>query len=127
MKSSEKNRFQNAFTVCNVALDSVVSDIFGKSETAITDYLTSDEFFDPAHCVSLLRTIPGVGRNSANTIISEIGTDMNQFGSSMRLCRWDRLTPGNNESAEKKKSVRISCGTFHLYGRQKCRKVYSLP
>ena len=26
MKSSEKNRFQNAFTVCNVALDSVVSD-----------------------------------------------------------------------------------------------------
>lgn len=31
MKSSEKNRFQNAFTVCNVALDSVVSDMFGKS------------------------------------------------------------------------------------------------
>lgn len=28
MKSSEKNRFQNAFTVCNVALDSVVSDMF---------------------------------------------------------------------------------------------------
>lgn len=25
MKSSEKNRFQNAFTVCDVALDSVVS------------------------------------------------------------------------------------------------------
>ena len=39
MKSSEKNRFQNAFTVCNVALDSVVSDMFGKSATAITDYL----------------------------------------------------------------------------------------
>ena len=31
--------FQNAFTVCNVALDSVVSDMFGKSATAITDYL----------------------------------------------------------------------------------------
>lgn len=54
MKSSEKNRFQNAFTVCNVALDSVVSDMFGKSATAITDYLTSDKVFDPAHCVSLL-------------------------------------------------------------------------
>lgn len=54
MKSSEKNRFQNAFTVCNVALDSVVSDMFGKSATAITDYLTSDEDFDPQHCVSLL-------------------------------------------------------------------------
>ena len=53
MRSSEKNRFQNAFTVCNVALDSVVSDMFGKSATAITDYLTSDEDFDAQHCVSL--------------------------------------------------------------------------
>ena len=55
MKSSEKNRFQNAFTVCNVALDCVVSDMFGKSATAITDYLTSDGSFDPEHCVSLLQ------------------------------------------------------------------------
>jgi hypothetical protein len=39
-KSSEKNRYQNCFTVCNVALDSVVSDMFGKSGAAITDYLT---------------------------------------------------------------------------------------
>lgn len=31
MKSSEKNRVQNAFAVCNVALDSVVSDMFGYS------------------------------------------------------------------------------------------------
>lgn len=30
-RTSEKNRYQNAPTVCNVALDSVVSDIFGKS------------------------------------------------------------------------------------------------
>ena len=35
MKSGEKNRFQNAFTVCNVALDSVVSDMFGKSATPL--------------------------------------------------------------------------------------------
>ena len=38
-RSSEKNRYQNALTVCNVALDSVVSDIFGKSSTSIVDYL----------------------------------------------------------------------------------------
>ena len=36
-RSSEKNRYQNALTVCNVALDSVVSDIFGKSSTSIID------------------------------------------------------------------------------------------
>ena len=38
-RSSEKNRYQNALTVCNVALDSVVSDIFGKSSSSIIDYL----------------------------------------------------------------------------------------
>ena len=55
MKSSEKNRFQNAFTVCNVALDSVVSDMFGKSASLITDHLISDNAFDPAVCVSFLQ------------------------------------------------------------------------
>jgi transposase len=177
MKSSEKNRFQNAFTVCNVALDSVVSDMFGKSASAITDYLMSDEVFNSEHCVSLLQrslkkkadavlesvdgfsispeqkvrmrivrehlayieaciadvdkqiqsmvtqydsqiellcTIPGVDRNSAITIISEIGTDMDQFGSSRRLCCWAGLTPGNNESAGKKKSVRITRAGVYL-------------
>jgi transposase len=54
-KSSEKNRFQNAFTVCNVALDAVVSDMFGKSASSITDYLVNSDSFDPQHCVSLLQ------------------------------------------------------------------------
>ena len=54
MRSGGKNRFQNALAVCNVALDSVMSDMFGKSATAITDYLISDEDFDARHCVSLL-------------------------------------------------------------------------
>jgi len=177
MKSSEKNRFQNAFTVCNVALDSVVSDMFGVSASAITDYLMSDESFNPDHCVSLLKrslkqksnavlesiegysitpeqkfrmrvvrehlryietaisdidamidsmvlqhesaialmcTIPGVDRSSATTVISEIGTEMEQFGSSKRLCCWAGLTPGNNESAGKKKSVRITRAGVYL-------------
>ena len=48
MKSSEKNRFQNTFAVYNVALDSVVSDMFGESATAITDYLTSNKDFTPS-------------------------------------------------------------------------------
>ena len=177
MKSSEKNRFQNAFTVCNVALDSVVSDMFGKSATAITDYLASDEPFDAQRCVSLLQgslkkkadavlesiegysmtkeqkvrvgiirehlneivslvgkvddcialmvkeyerqldilcTIPGVKRDTAVTIISETGLDMAQFGSSKRLCNWAGLTPGNNQSAGKKKSTRISRAGVYL-------------
>ena len=64
--------------------------------------------------ISLLRTIPGVDRNSAITVISEIGNDMSQFGSSKRLCCWAGLTPGNNESAGKKKSVRITRAGVYL-------------
>ncbi|MFQ9916304.1 MAG: IS110 family transposase [Flavonifractor plautii] len=43
-----------------------------------------------------------------------MGIDMTQFGSSKRLCCWAGLTPGNNESAGKKKSVRISRAGVYL-------------
>jgi len=68
-KSSEKNRFVNAFTVCNVALDAVVSDMFGKSASAITDYLISSDSFDPEHCTSLLQKSL---KKKANTVIESI-------------------------------------------------------
>ena len=62
----------------------------------------------------LLCTIPGIERKTAITVLSEIGTDMSQFGSSKRLCCWAGLTPGNNESAGKKKSVRITRAGVYL-------------
>lgn len=178
-RSSEKNRFQNALTVCNIALDSVVSDIFGKSATSVIDYLLErstdsinheeisarllrslkkksesviksiegyqmtdaqkyrmrlvhahmdyitstisdidsmiNSLVEPyENAVQLLCTIPGIDRSSAITIISEIGTDMTQFSNSKRLCCWAGLTPGNNESAGKKKSVRITRAGVYL-------------
>jgi transposase len=45
---------------------------------------------------------------SAITVISEIGTNMEAFPSAKHLCSWAGLTPTNNESAGKKKSVRVS-------------------
>ena len=45
---------------------------------------------------------------SAITIIAEIGDDMEAFSSAKHLCSWAGLTPTNNESAGKKKSVRVS-------------------
>lgn len=181
-RSSEKNRYQNAITVYNVALDSIVSDIFEKSSTSIIDYLigqsgasinhaaiaskllrnlkskekaviksvegyqmtdtkkyrmrlvrahmdyitakindvnkmienmiSSNPYFENA--VPFLCIIPGVKRDSVITIISEIGTDMSQFSSSKRLCCWAGLTPGSNESAGKKKSIRITRAGVYL-------------
>ena len=177
MRASEKNRYQNAFTVCNLTLDAVVSDMFGKSAMAIENYLLDTDVVDPEFCVSLLQkklkkksaeiieavegfnmtqeqkervriiqghfadidkrisqideiigrltaeyegtisllcTIPGIDCRLAITIISEIGTDMSEFGSSRRLCSWAGLVPGNNQSAGKKKSVRITRAGVYL-------------
>lgn len=40
--------------------------------------------------------------------ITEIGVDMTQFETDKQLCCWAGLSPANNESAGKKKSVRIN-------------------
>jgi len=64
--------------------------------------------------INFLCTIPGVDRHSAISIISEIGTDMSQFSSHYRLTSWAGLTPGCNESAGKKKSVKISRAGVYL-------------
>jgi transposase len=52
--------------------------------------------------VQLLDTIPGVGRQTAELIVSEIGTDMSRFPSASHLAAWAGLAPGNHESAGKR-------------------------
>ena len=89
-----------------------IDTLIDRIDTCVESMLTSDEKYEGA--ISLLCTIPGVDRRSAITIISEIGTDMGQFHSSKQLCCWAGLTPGNNESAGKKKSVKISRAGVYL-------------
>jgi len=50
----------------------------------------------------LLRTIPPV-KDSASVIIAEIGVNMDPFPTEMHLSSWSGMSPGNNESAGKKK------------------------
>ena len=64
--------------------------------------------------INLLCSVPSIDRKSAITIISEIGTDMSQFSSHYRLASWAGLAPGCNESAGKKKSVKISRAGVYL-------------
>lgn len=49
-----------------------------------TSLISSNTDFENA--IQFLCTIPGVKRDSAITIISEIGIDMPQFSTSKRLC-----------------------------------------
>ena len=62
----------------------------------------------------LLSTIPGVGKDGAAYIIAEIGNDMSAFVDEQHLASWAGMSPGNNESAGKKKSTRITHGDKHL-------------
>ena len=177
MRSSEKNRFQNALTTGNCKLDLVFTDIFGKSASSIVDTIlsdnpyTSEDILSKVHAsckasdedilnavngtqlnhfqkvriqivqkhmnyldslldeiqqhidlmvtnfedyIQLLCTIPGVSRKSAITIISEVGTDMSQWSSHRKLAAWAGLAPGCNQSAGKKKSVKISKAGVYL-------------
>jgi transposase len=60
--------------------------------------------------VNLLDTIPGVGRETAQVIVSEIGTDMSRFPTADHLSSWAGVAPGNNESAGKRRSGRTRKG-----------------
>jgi len=62
----------------------------------------------------LITKLPGLSMISAMIIISEIGVDMSQFETDKQLCSWAGLAPANNESAGKKKSVRISKAGIYL-------------
>ena len=93
--------FQLPTLCCSNDVDKMMEDIISSNS-------------DLENAVQVLCTIPGGKHDSAITIISEIGTDMSQFSSSKPLCCWAGLTPGSNESAGKKKSVRITRAGVYL-------------
>ena len=64
--------------------------------------------------LEILISAPGIDSLSAISIISEIGVDMNVFGSVKKFLSWIGLVPQNNESAGKKKSTRIGKGNSWL-------------
>lgn len=57
--------------------------------------------------VDLVQTIPGMTALSSTIVLAEVGVDMSVFEDSRHLTSWAGLAPGCNESANKKKSVRI--------------------
>lgn len=63
-----------------------------------------EKYFEPYKKeLDLLETIPGVGPNVSKVILAEIGKDMSIFPSQAHISSWAALSPGNNESAGKKK------------------------
>jgi transposase len=60
--------------------------------------------------VDLLTSIPGVGPLAARVIVAEIGLDTGRFPSAGHLVSWAGLCPRNDESAGKRRSVRLRKG-----------------
>ncbi len=52
--------------------------------------------------LELLDSIPGIGIQTAQQIIAEVGLDMTRFQSAAHLASWAGMAPGQNESAGKK-------------------------
>lgn len=87
----------------------IIDDYIKKIELALDSLIQPYE-----NQISLLSSIPGLQRRSIIAIISETGVDMSQFVDSKHFASWAGLAPTNNESANKKKSVRISHAGVYL-------------
>jgi transposase len=64
--------------------------------------------------VELLCTIPGVQRRTAETIVAEIGVEMQVFPTAKHLASWAGMCPGNDQSAGKRRSGKTRKGSKWL-------------
>lgn len=82
-----------------------LAELVAKGDTRI---LEISKPFEPE--IQRLQTIVGVGRRSAEVMVSEIGVDMSRFPSAGHLASWARICPGNHESAGKRRSTGTGSG-----------------
>ena len=62
----------------------------------------------------ILQTMPGINTVAAASILAETGSDMSAFASAHAFTAWAGLSPGNNESAGKRRSGATRKGSKHL-------------
>ncbi|MCK5776535.1 MAG: IS110 family transposase [Bacteroidales bacterium] len=76
--------------------------VIDKLDKRIEEHLKANEQILDSE---LLQAIPGIGKDAASGILAEIGNNMDQFPDEHHLASWAGMSPGNNESAGKKKVV----------------------
>jgi len=100
------HRFVLTELLCQiVSLDETIA----RFDSKIEEYCRPFE-----EAVELLDTIPGVGREAAEIIVSEIGVDMSRFPTANHLAAWAGVAPGNNESAGQRRSGKMRKGNRAL-------------
>ena len=75
-----------------------------------------DNFMKPEEkqAAKAIQEIPGIGETSAQAIVSVIGTDMGRFATDGHIASWAGLCPGNNESANRRRSGKTRKGNALL-------------
>jgi len=56
------------------------------------------------NALEMLKKVPGISSKSVEELVAEIGLDMSVFPTEKHLASWAGMSPGNNESAGKKKA-----------------------
>jgi transposase len=64
--------------------------------------------------VTLLDTIPGIGRAMAELLVAEVGVDMGRFPTPAHLAAWAGVAPGNNESGGRQRAGKTRKGNTWL-------------
>jgi transposase len=79
-------------------LESLIDDIDRKIDELLIPYQQE---------MKILTSIPSIKKGTATVIIAEIGVNMAHFPTSQHLASWTGVSPGNYESAGKRKSTQI--------------------
>jgi transposase len=97
-KLSEHHRFMLRLMMDQLEqLESLVKRIEDRLDEAMKDY---------AKQIELLDTIPGVDKRVAQTLLAEVGPEMSRFPSDHALACWAGMCPGNDRSAQRRRSGR---------------------
>jgi transposase len=89
------------------ALEGLIGRLGARIEEALAPY---------APALENLQTIPGVSQRVAETVLAEIGPQMEQFPTAAHLSSWAGICSGNDESAGKRRSGRTTKGSRWLRG-----------
>ena len=88
-----------------VHLEELIGRLSGRIEEVMAPF---------AEAATRLATIPGVSQRVAETVVAEIGPRMEQFPTAGHLASWAGMSPGNNESAGKRRSGHTTHGNRWL-------------
>lgn len=86
-------------------LDTTIAELSGEIAERVVPF---------AELIERLDEIPGIDRKTAEIIIAETGADMTRFPTPQQLCAWGGVTPGNHESAGKRRPVGTRPGARSL-------------